>query len=184
MERASPRPVLPPISSFDKHIPQVLIDIEAPHTMSPDPPSDSSPGPPSREIKTPQYSLADDLMILKAIFNYYGSTFSGRVPWSFWQTFSKVSANSRSSSSLYHHWNGSMRKKYGHLIAAGRLEQCILWVEQTISSGKKLQNNPFPMTGMPLTHNWSAPRSQIYGPIPMGQFDAVFRAPPRYLDGA
>ena len=181
MEKASPRPALPPISSFDKHTPQVLLEME-PSVMLHEPQPDSPPEP-SRELKTPQYSLSDDLMILKAIYNYYGSSFNGRVPWSFWQTFSKVSANARSSSSLYHHWNGSMRKKYGALIAAGRLEQCISWVEQTISSGKKLRNNPFKMTGMPLTHNWSAPRTQITGPLPIGQFEEVVHPPQRYWEG-
>ena len=128
-----------------------------------------------RELKTPQYSHSDDLMILKAIFNYYGNNFNGKVPWSFWQTFRKASTNQRSSSSLYHHWNGSMKKKYGILIAAGRLEQCIAWVEQTINSGKKLRNNPFkfPTAGMPLVHNWSAPGSQIDGPMTVGQFKDI-----------
>ena len=181
MQNRPPRQTLPPISSFDEHIPQAFLDMEM-RTASPREESSEAQAEGAREIKTPQYSLADDLMILKAIFNYYGNNFNGKVPWSFWQTFSKVSTNARSSSSLYHHWNGSMRKKYGPLIADGRLEQCIAWVEQTISSGKKLRNNPFKMAGLPLTHNWSAPRSQIYGPVPMGQFAEVVRMQPRFWD--
>ena len=183
MQPPSPRQALPPISSFDEHIPQALLEMEIPGIASTSSglPPEAPPGP-ARELKTPQYSLSDDLMILKAIFNYYGNGFNGKVPWSFWQTFSKVSTNGRSSSSLYHHWNGSMRKKYGHLIADGRLEQCIAWVEQTISSGKKLRNNPFKMAGLPLTHNWSAPRSQIYGPVPMHQIEEVMRCQPRFWD--
>ena len=129
------------------------------------------------------YTLMDDLSIFRVVAWYYGLSFRGKIPWSFWQTYKRATGSTRSNSSLYHHWNGSMRKKYGALIAAGRLEQCISWVEQTISSGKKLRNNPFKMTGMPLTHNWSAPRTQITGPLPIGQFEEVVHPPQRYWEG-
>ncbi|OHS96727.1 hypothetical protein TRFO_37076 [Tritrichomonas foetus] len=110
--------------------------------------------------KTPQYTLEDDLIIFKTINSYYGTAFHGRVPWSFWQTFRKVTGNERSSSSLYHHWNGAMRRKYGTYLSAGRIHDCIAWIEQALSADKspsaKAQDDK-QITGHPLQHNWSLP---------------------------
>lgn len=172
MERDRPKPPLPPISMFDSHIPADMRAIPMPGVDATD---ETEGDGEQKELKNPQYSLQDDWVILKAIHSYYGNNFNGKVPWSFWQTFSRISTNGRSSSSLYHHWNGSMKKKYGHLIDAGRLEQCIVWVEQTISSGKKLRNNPFKYTGTPLGHYWSEPRTQITGPMTVTQFAEVVK---------
>ncbi|OHS94099.1 hypothetical protein TRFO_11367 [Tritrichomonas foetus] len=109
--------------------------------------------------KSPQYSLTDDLLILKTINSYYGTAFHGRVPWSFWQTFRKTTGNRRSSSSLYHHWNGAMKRKYGSFLSQGRLTECIQWIETAIESAKPMQRRQIDdeYTGMPLQHNWSLP---------------------------
>ena len=117
--------------------------------------------------KTPQYTLADDLLILKTINSYYGTAFHGRVPWSFWQTFRKVTGNKRSPSSLYHHWNGAMKRKYGSFLNHGKINECISWIETAMESGKPSQkeNSDNEFTGLPLAHNWSFP------PAPLDQND-------------
>lgn len=113
--------------------------------------------------KTPQYTLADDLLILKTINSYYGTAFHGRVPWSFWQTFRKVTGNKRSPSSLYHHWNGAMKRKYGSFLNHGKINECISWIETAMESGKPVQkeNTDNEFTGLPLAHNWSFPPAPI-----------------------
>lgn len=116
--------------------------------------------------KTPQYTLADDLLILKTINSYYGTAFHGRVPWSFWQTFRKVTGNKRSPSSLYHHWNGAMKRKYGSFLNHGKINECISWIETAMESGRPAQKensseNGGDFAGMPLAHNWSFPPAPI-----------------------
>ena len=61
------------------------------------------------------YTLRDDLMIFKVVATYYGFGFHGKIPWSFWQTYKRVTGSNRSNSSLYHHWNGAMKKSMRHL---------------------------------------------------------------------
>lgn len=119
--------------------------------------------PLSNPEKTPQYTLADDLLILKTINSYYGTAFHGRVPWSFWQTFRKVTGNKRSPSSLYHHWNGAMKRKYGSFLNHGKINECISWIETAMESGKPSpkENSDSEFTGLPLAHNWSLPPAPL-----------------------
>lgn len=112
--------------------------------------------------KTPQYTLADDLLILKTINSYYGTAFHGRVPWSFWQTFKKVTGNKRSSSSLYHHWNGAMKRKYGSFLTQGRINECISWIETAIESGKPIQKKPTTNPVAPPSQTWPLPSMPIH----------------------
>ena len=116
-----------------------------------------------------QYKLADDMQILKAIKAYYGNSFSGNVPWSFWQTYIKTTGCNRSSSSLYHHWNGSMQRKYGSYLKQKRIDECIQWIENEMKSSNPSKRKcmkedddslqGFQPTGQPMCHNWSAPPS-------------------------
>jgi hypothetical protein len=46
--------------------------------------------------KVPQYSLEDDVQILRMIKSFYGWQFRGRVPWGFWETFRKATNTPRS----------------------------------------------------------------------------------------
>jgi hypothetical protein len=107
------------------------------------------------------YTFADDMEILKFIAAYYGLAFRGKLPWCFWPTFKRSVGSSRSTSSLYHHWNGAMRKKYGAFIGAGKLGDCIHWLESLI-----MATNPQagighgmapPHAGAPLVHHHSQP---------------------------
>ena len=183
----APKMKLPPISSLMHNIPTLTLpigeDIESVEN------NDQSNlylmngiSTSKNGVKTPQYTLEDDLMIFKTINSYYGTAFHGRVPWSFWQTFRKVTGNERSSSSLYHHWNGAMRRKYGAYLTTGRLHECIAWIEQALAAEKSISSPPAnseeceinnekeEITGLPLHHNWSLPPKpieKIDGMIPL-----------------
>ncbi|OHT12684.1 hypothetical protein TRFO_17389 [Tritrichomonas foetus] len=41
------------------------------------------------------YTLSDDLTIFKVVASYYGFGFHGKIPWSFWQTYKRVTWQSR-----------------------------------------------------------------------------------------
>ena len=107
--------------------------------------------------KSLPYSLTDDLSIFNVIIKYYGNGFHGKIPWSFWQTYKRVTGSRRSNSSLYHHWNGAMRKKYESFIISGRLYECISWLEASILTENHNINEEIPHTGTPLLHNLSQP---------------------------
>ena len=153
------RTPLPPIETLLNGFPTMDI-------LATDPLSASQSENEDENSKTPQYTLADDLLILQTIKSYYGTAFRGRVPWSFWQTFRKVTGNTRSSSSLYHHWNGAMRRKYGAYLSRGQIDECLSWIEQAMASGKQLQRKVMEVSGSPLTHNWSLPPVPITGGLP------------------
>ena len=155
---APPRPLLPPITSLIEDYPTLDLLLDA------RPREDSDVQ--DAGVKTPQYTLADDLQILNTIKGFYGTAFQGRVPWSFWQTFRKATNSNRSSSSLYHHWNGAMRRKYGAFLSQGKLDECIAWIEQALENGKLAPRKPEPPTGHPLAHNWSLPPIPIRGGLP------------------
>lgn len=112
------------------------------------------------------YTLHDDLSIFKVVAAYYGFGFHGKIPWSFWQTYKRATGSARSNSSLYHHWNGAMKKKYDAFISNGRLSDCILWLETAVmaeqSSSACLNTQlsdiqQMPHAGTPLFHNRSEP---------------------------
>jgi hypothetical protein len=44
-----------------------------------------------------------------------------------------MSGSPRSTSSLYHHWNGSIWKKYKSFVTTGKLSECIQWIESGIA---------------------------------------------------
>ncbi|OHS94679.1 hypothetical protein TRFO_39149 [Tritrichomonas foetus] len=84
--------------------------------------------------KSSPYLLQDDLLILKAIQAFFGSSYSGKVPWSFWNAFRASTGVNRSNSSLYHHWNGAMKKKYNSFLSRGKLAECISWLEKAVDT--------------------------------------------------
>lgn len=113
------------------------------------------------------YTLRDDLMIFKVVATYYGFGFHGKIPWSFWQTFKRVTGSNRSNSSLYHHWNGAMKKKYEAFIDNGRLSDCILWLETAVMAEQTspVQDQPpIQHSGTPLFHNKSQPSMPLVIP--------------------
>ena len=152
------RPLLPPISTLMDDFPTLDVLLDARPREDYDA-QDSG-------VKKPQYTLADDLQILNTIKGFYGTAFQGRVPWSFWQTFRKATNSNRSSSSLYHHWNGAMRRKYGAFLTQGKLDECIVWIEQALENGKTMPRKTEPPAGHPLAHNWSLPPIPIRGTLP------------------
>lgn len=110
------------------------------------------------------YTLQDDLMIFKVVASYYGYGFHGKIPWSFWQTYKRVTGSNRSNSSLYHHWNGAMKKKYEAFIEGGRLNDCILWLETAVMAEQAnpiTDQPPIQHSGSPLYHNKSQPSIPI-----------------------
>jgi hypothetical protein len=78
------------------------------------------------------YSLEDDLAILRAVCACYGCEFCGNIPWSFWETFKRVTGSSRSISSLYHHWKGPMQNKYVRFLESRKFYECMRWIEATL----------------------------------------------------
>lgn len=113
------------------------------------------------------YTLRDDLMIFKVVATYYGFGFHGKIPWSFWQTFKRVTGSNRSNSSLYHHWNGAMKKKYEAFIDNGRLSDCILWLETAVmaeQTSPAQEQAPIQHSGTPLFHNKSQPAMPLAVP--------------------
>ncbi|OHT15528.1 hypothetical protein TRFO_02857 [Tritrichomonas foetus] len=171
---------LPPITGLVGDMPQINVPIE----RLPDPPkptplelqfpkvqntqqedsNDESGGDSGRSAP---YTLHDDLSIFKVVASYYGFGFHGKIPWSFWQTYKKATGSTRSNSSLYHHWNGAMKKKYEAFITNGRLSDCILWLETAVMAEQIPPNStqPLPHAGTPLCHN----RSQPSVPLIVGQ---------------
>jgi hypothetical protein len=128
---------------------------------------DSSVAPDSS--RSAPYTVHDDLSILKVIALYYGVTFHGKIPWSFWQTYKRVTHSTRSNSSLYHHWNGAMRKRYEPFLASGRMSECIAWLE-TAATAERLPAPAVPMpTGLPLCHVRSTPPVPLRQPPPAGR---------------
>lgn len=135
--------------------------VQQPVVSQPKPePAVSFEDPTSIYAKSAPYTLLDDLSIFNVIMKYYGDGFHGKIPWSFWQTYKRVSGSTRSNSSLYHHWNGSMRKKYESFITTGRLSDCIAWLETAIQAERSpipSMQDMLPHAGMPLMHMKSQP---------------------------
>ena len=92
--------------------------------------------------KPTPFTIQEDLGILKCIRVYYGSSFpfDRKVPWNFWNVYRKTTGSWRSNSSLYHHWIGSICKKYSMFLERGHLNECIEFVEAEIRvrQGEKL----------------------------------------------
>jgi hypothetical protein len=164
-----------------------LATVPAPIVYSPPPPEPEGDRNVSRSAP---YTIIDDLSILKVVAAYYGFGFQGKIPWSFWQTYKRVAHSTRSNSSLYHHWNGAMRKKYEQFLTTGRINECIVWLETAA-----MADHPPPPAGTPLCHVQSEPpirlglttQSQLFRPLirtashlpqtcsPMPRISDVFR---------
>jgi hypothetical protein len=113
--------------------------------------------PDAESVRSSPYTLHDDLSIFKVVAAYYGFDFHGKIPWSFWQTYKRVTHSTRSNSSLYHHWNGAMKKRYEPFLATGRISDCILWLE-TAAMAEQMPSTQLAMpTGAPLCHFRSEP---------------------------
>lgn len=172
---------LPPIRGLVTEMPKVSISAPQPKQ---DQPNDAPDGDMSKSLP---YSLQDDLSIFNVILKYYGDGFHGKIPWSFWQTYKKLTGSTRSNSSLYHHWNGAMRKKYESFIHTGRLKACVDWLETAIHAERNPQQyapEPFQPTGMPLTHIHSTPPVPLIGnpvqlerPSPLVRTNSTFGQP-------
>ena len=93
------------------------------------------------------FSNDEDLLILKTVMNYFGPTFTGRIPWGFWEVFKRTTGSWRSYSSLYHHWVGSLSRKYRVFLERGMIADCVRYLEaskaidQSLSTKKKTQPN-------------------------------------------
>jgi hypothetical protein len=119
----------------------------------------------SDSARSAPYTVSDDLSIFKVVAAYYGVGFRGKIPWSFWQTYKRVTRSARSNSSLYHHWNGAMKKKYEPFLASGRISQCIAWLETAATAEQRPAPLPVP-TGAPLCHVRSEPPVPLRLPQP------------------
>lgn len=97
---------------------------------------DDSPAPVEKEdtVKPTPFTVQEDLAILKCIRMYYGSSFpfDRKVPWNFWNVYRRTTGSWRTNSSLYHHWVGSICKKYSMFLDHGQLNECIEFVETEI----------------------------------------------------
>ena len=154
----STKAILPPISTFDSEIPVISIDlseaekgINLSHKNQPSDhcneyddledqkfASNSSPSTPKREhVRPSQFTIEEDLEIVKCVFAFYKPTWNQKIPWSFWQIYRKTTGSQRSNSSLYHHWEGSICKKYGMFINSGRLDDCIKFIQAQIAMDAK-----------------------------------------------
>ena len=87
--------------------------------------------------KQTTFTALEDISILKAMRLYLGKNVSFKIPWSFWQLYRRSTGSQRSDSSLYHHWNGAMIKKYGNFIKEGRIDDCIQWAESALDVDSK-----------------------------------------------
>jgi hypothetical protein len=156
----SRHPIVPPISSLRGEIPPLVAGSfqPAPWTRPPIAAADDSEV--SDSGRSSPYTLADDLSILKVVGAYFGTDNPGKIPWSFWQTYKRVTGSTRSNSSLYHHWNGSVKRKYDTFLSTGRLNDCILWLETAVMTGDAPPPPP-PPAGSPLRHHRSEPPAPL-----------------------
>ena len=145
---------LPPISSIITDLPVLVIDLPV---SSLNPNNDTPQQEPNikysnsipmfeneddKQIKSNPYTIEDDILIINAVANFYGSTFHGKVPWSFWNTLIATKKLSRTNSSLYHHWNGAMMRKYGEFLKTGHLRECIKWLQDSKLENLKSRTPP------------------------------------------
>lgn len=138
------------------------------HFGSPSLPISQTPRPMGEDddsARSSPYTLMDDLSIFRVVSYYYGPGFRGKIPWSFWQTYKRATGSVRSTSSLYHHWNGAMKKKYDCFISSGRLLDCIHWLEVAVMTDQShhICQSEMPHTGLPLCHSMSGPSVSLAG---------------------
>lgn len=140
MATQTQKQLLPPISSLAAGMPLLSVDLgqQQPAQMEEyiyQPPISQQTIPILPKIikgKPTTFSVMEDISILKAMRLYLGKNVSLKIPWSFWQLYRRFTGSQRSDSSLYHHWNGAMVKKYGNFIKDGKIDECIQWAESTL----------------------------------------------------
>jgi hypothetical protein len=151
---------LPPISGLLDSLPTSPVVLSPPPSIPVvvmTPPSVST-GEEETDGPAMPYSVTDDLFIFRFVSAYYGGSFHGKISWSFWDIYKRITGCTRSTSSLYHHWNGAVQKKYGPFITGGRLAECLAWLESAVG----LPVPAMPHAGAPLQHHHSQP------PTPLG----------------
>ena len=97
---------------------------------------------PENGEEEPPFTLEDDLTILKSVKSFYGASFDGKLPQSFWKIFIKTTESKHSERSLMQHWNGSMMKKYQDYISSNKLTECIQYIQEMIEQEKPIQPTP------------------------------------------
>ena len=185
------RTILPPIQSLAAGMPILSLETLPPVQAPPPPPQiipqtqiqnqfipqNFRPQPkpvyamqqPLQKGKPTTFTAAEDLSILKAMRLYLGKNVSLKIPWSFWQLYRRFTGSQRSDSSLYHHWNGAMIKKYGNFIKEGRIDDCIKWAESALDIEAKSDNDVAQIPPQrALIHTQS---HQIVPPSLFGQMD-------------
>jgi len=150
----NPKITLPPISAISSNMP--LLNIDMGNNENP-PNQDEEVGSPVTTTKDggktrpATFSTSEDISILRTMKMYFGNQVNRKIPWSFWQLYRRMTGSTRSDSSLYHHWNGSMMKKYGGFLREGRLDDCIYWAESTYQLESK-RAPPEQNSSRPLFH--------------------------------
>lgn len=114
--------LLPPIHTLAPQMPILELDVIDPS----DQPQLSDDEDKSRSV---YFSSEEDIMILRTIMNYFGPTFTGRIPWGFWEIYKRTTGSWRSYSSLYHHWVGSLMRKYRVFLEKGMIADCVRYLE-------------------------------------------------------
>ena len=124
---------LPPISNFIEGF-QLFVDIQGPNRENI---SNSENNEQKQKFsKTDFFTPEEDLILFKTLLMYFGNTSIDSIPWSFWKIYRQATGSKRSDSSLYHHWNGSIQRKFGFLIKNGRLSECIRSTEALLEIKK------------------------------------------------
>jgi len=156
MSQGSPRVLIPSISNllpgFKFHsFPPLVAKLEEPV---------DSPNLEKKTTfsKTDFFSPEEDITLFKTVLMYFGQTSIETIPWSFWKFYRKATGSKRSDSSLYHHWNGSVQRKYGFLIKSGRISECIRSAEamldfKRMNEQKRAQNTESPSSQGPNSPN-------------------------------
>jgi len=120
--------LLPPISTLTPSTPLKMF----PQFVSQVAPVVTPPPAEGQHSKSSLFTPQEDVEILRTMRMFFGQEFNNRIPWSFWQVYRKATGSTRSDSSLYHHWNGAMKKKYGSFLSEKRLDDCIKWAETAL----------------------------------------------------
>ncbi|OHT07901.1 hypothetical protein TRFO_05003 [Tritrichomonas foetus] len=63
-----------------------------------------------KKEKPISFTAEEDNGMMQSVLNYFGPV--QKVPWSFWQIYKKVYGTWRSTSSLYHHWERILMRKF------------------------------------------------------------------------
>ena len=63
-----------------------------------------------KKDKPVPFTHEEDTGIMQSVLNYFGPV--QKVPWSYWQIYKKAYGTWRSTSSLYHHWERILSRKF------------------------------------------------------------------------